>query len=146
MSVAPTETVFYASNHVSVTNTRFLAFGQTFVIQNIVSLEKRIQKVSKLSWILFGILFLIFDNLETIPPTSSHNYMLSIIGIILIIFGLLRKHKYLLLVLTEKTQVKVLYSTNETFVNEVIAALNQAILYQSSDKYRLRSTASTVPD
>ncbi|NNP68981.1 DUF6232 family protein [Acinetobacter sp. Ac_5812] len=122
-AVQKPEQTLFSSGNVSVTNARFIVNNQTYAVRNITSVDKRLKKAPKLGWWICGVIFLL-------AGISGNNLTaVIIVGLILIGVGFLVKHKYYVVLKTSASELQALESEDENYIDEVIHAINQAILY-----------------
>lgn len=120
------ESALFQEGNVTVTNARFMVGSQTYAIRNITSVEKRTKKAPKLFCIVVGAILAAIGGYGN---QGIGNVSMFVIGIILLIAGVLMKHKYFVVLHTSASQMQALESKNQGYINKVINALNSAILY-----------------
>lgn len=124
------EKIFYQSNDVIVSNIRFIVNGQTYTMSNVTSVKKNKEepnKIENILWVFFGLLFLFSGN-------DTKNGMLALIGISFICtaiyFAVTKETKFSVVLSTSSSEKQALTSENETYINEIVNALNKAIVYR----------------
>ncbi|ENU91245.1 hypothetical protein F971_03210 [Acinetobacter vivianii] len=117
------ESILFSSGNVTITNARFLVDNQTYAIRNITSVDKRIKKAPKLTYWLVGVILMLIGLVGYGPS------LLIAFGIISIIIGFVVNHKYYVFLKTSAAEMQALESKDPYYIDEVIDALNQAILY-----------------
>lgn len=118
------ESALFQEGNVTVTNARFMVGSQTYAIRNMTSVEKRIKKAPKIFWGVIGTLLILFG-LGAHPRIEG----LMILGAIILVIAFFLKHKYFVVLHTSASQMQALESKDEGYINTVINALNDAILY-----------------
>jgi hypothetical protein len=120
-----TEQTFFSSGEVSVTNTRFMAKGQTYAMSGITSVKSYRQDPSVKGPALVGILGIIA------LLTGKSGIILGLI-LIAVAVGWWRslKPEFSVLLSSASGEVKALASKDEGFIRSVINALNDAIVHR----------------
>jgi hypothetical protein len=118
------EKVFLKDSNVTVTQSRLIVDGKTFPIRNISSVAKQTITRNRLSEILImviGVLCVIIEGIR-------------IIGVILIIVSLVMflflKKKYAVRINTNAGEEDGLISENVSYVQKIVNAINDAIVYR----------------
>ncbi|MBY0240172.1 MAG: hypothetical protein K2X55_12740 [Burkholderiaceae bacterium] len=116
------ERTFFESGDVKVTNARFISGGQTFAMNNVTSVKPFEQKPSRVG----GILLLGFG---LIVMVSSFFVGLVIAGLAAY-FLYQQKTIYQILLATSAGETKALVTHERDYLDSVITALNDAIIYR----------------
>ena len=117
------ETVFFQHGNVTVTNTRFIVPGQTYAMSNVTSikhLEKAPSRALGVIVAIIGILILF-----------AHAWLFGLIAIVLGAFlAWNAKGEYDVLLHTASGEVRAFRSPNRDLVTQIVAALNQAVVFR----------------
>ena len=118
------EKVFYNSNDVKVTSTRFIVPGQTYAMAGVTSV--RFEKIPpKNGW---GITLIVIGLLLLLPEDSrATGAILLIIGIAIVA---LVKSTYAVALHSASGESRAIVSKDSGFVDEVVRALNDSIVYR----------------
>lgn len=117
------ETVFFQHGNVTVTNTRFIVPGQTYAMSNVTSikhLEKAPSRALGVIVAIIGVLILF-----------AHAWVFGLIAIAL--GGLLAwtaKGQYDVLLHIASGEVRAFQSPDRDLVQQIVSALNQAIVFR----------------
>ncbi|MCK0069133.1 DUF6232 family protein [Kordiimonas laminariae] len=114
------EKVFFDSNNVSVSNSRFIVSGQTYAMSNVTSVKTGTNvdpKAPKILIIIIGLITTAFS---------------AVIGLILIAVGIAilmsSKDSYSVILSTAAGENQALTSDDKNHIEKVVAALNEAII------------------
>jgi hypothetical protein len=130
VAAAPTpareaEKTFLQERGVTVTSTRFIVPNQTYAMAGITSV--RFERVEpKRGWpiafILTGLLFAVVS-----ADSRGFGILLLVIGVIWIA---LLKTKYAVALRSASGEVRAVQETDSNFINGIVAAVNEAIVYR----------------
>ena len=119
------EQIFFDDENITVTNARVICGGETYVINNITSVKTLVEDPNRLGWII-----LLLSGLFI-----SAYFEFIIFGLLIAIvaaFVLYRqKPTYHLILTTSAGQARALLTTQRHYIDEITAAINQAIVYRS---------------
>jgi ABC-type phosphate transport system permease subunit len=115
------ETVFFTHGDVKVTNARFISGGQTFAMSNITSVKPIVEEPNRGG----GILVLLVGLLLLWKDVTLLG-LLFIIGAGLYLYS--QKTIYHVVLSTSAGESKALLTYQRDYLNQVISALNQAII------------------
>lgn len=117
------EKIFLNQENVSVSNSRFIVNGQTYAMSNVTSVKSGVtepQRGGSILLIIFGLLCLL-----------GNGWVFGL-GCILIVLGIAawlgEKTKYSVILNTSAGENQALVSEEKTYIENVIAALNDAIV------------------
>lgn len=116
------ETMFLEAGNVSVSNSRFIVNGQTYAMSNVTSVKTGVEEAKKGVGIIIGLigLFVLFGAKSILW------------GIIIIVVGVLAfmgaKNKYSVILSTSSGENKALTSEDETYISNIVSALNESIV------------------
>ena len=122
------EKTFFSDNQVQVTSARIVFPSVTYALRNVSSVRKLFQKPSKVGeiiLILFGLFLLMIGLVAKSAGVDIFSILLIALGIFLITQ---KKIKYFVMVGTNAGDQKGLVDTNETRIDSVVNAINQAII------------------
>lgn len=122
-----TEIVAFSSPDVTVTSSRFVVKSQTYAIRNITSVDFLIKKAPKWVYAIIAAITL-WIGLPIGHPEP--NGLFIIIGIVFLFYAILSKHKYFVILRSSAGEVRALESTDKVYIQTVVTALNNAIIYQ----------------
>ncbi|WP_032873093.1 MULTISPECIES: DUF6232 family protein [Acinetobacter] len=122
-AIQKSEQTLFSSGNVSVTSARFIVNNQTYAVRNITSVDKKMKKAPKLGWWIIGAILILVG----ISAGKINGFL--IFGAIAIAIGFLVNHKYYVVLKTSAAELQALESKDENYIDDVIYALNQAILY-----------------
>lgn len=118
------EKIFYDSNDVKVTNTRFIVLGQTYAMAGVTSVVSETIP-AKNGWaialILVGLLLLMPEGSRALGA------ILLIVGIIVVA---LVKSTYAVALHSASGESRAIVSKDSGFVDQIVRALNDAIVYR----------------
>ena len=119
------EKVFLNEGEVTVTNARFKVRAQTYAMSGITSVksyEKRPSRLAPLTLILIGIMF---------GSTSNDALVGGIMFIALaMLWWMLSKTEFQVILSTASGEAIALKSEDSNWINRVVNALNEAIIYR----------------
>ena len=119
------EKSFFQEGGVTVTNARFIVPSQTFAMSGITSVKAFEEKPSR----VWSIIFLVVGILMALGDGD-----MVVWGVIIAIAGaigiVLQKSMYHILLTTSSGEAKALSSKNKEWINEIVAALNSAIVHR----------------
>jgi hypothetical protein len=117
------ERTFFEYEDVKVTNARFVSGGQTYVMNNVTSVKPFEQKPSRLGGVLVLLAGLII--------MAGASFMLGLLVTAAAAFYLYQqKTIYHILLATSAGETKALKTYQRDYLNRVITALNDAIVYR----------------
>jgi hypothetical protein len=126
-AVAPTperEKTFLEKGGVAVTNTRFIVPGQTYAMAGVTSVRfERIEpkRVWPLLLTLVGLVCLGF------PDTRGFGVLLLVVGILWLV---LVKADFAVVLSSASGEVRAIKNKDSEFINSIVRALNDAIVYR----------------
>ena len=119
------EKSFFNDGGVSVSNSRFIAQGQTYAMSGVTSVKSSRQDPSRKAPIIMGIVGLL---------ALAGGSTAAIVGLLLIAGAVamwfLQKAEFQVLLYTASGEAKALTSNDGAFVSNVVAALNDAIVHR----------------
>lgn len=116
------EKIFFEAENVSVSNSRFIVKGQTYVMSNVTSVKTGVEKAKKSTgiYMILAGLFVLF-NVQSV-----------LWGCVLIAFGILAfigaKEQYSVILCTSSGETEALTSEDKLYIEKVMAALNHSIV------------------
>ena len=118
----PQEKVFFQNQKVTVTNARYVVHSKTYAIRNISSVvAKEVTKSRALPILFFFVGILSF---------AIMNEIAIVVIVCSIIWLLLIRNEYSVYISTNAGEIESCTSENETFIQTVAYALEQAIIYK----------------
>lgn len=116
--MAENEKVFYEKNGIRVTNSRFVVPGQTYALSGVTSVKSVSKSTTKASVILaiFGIWSLSIE---------SYFFGVLLLGAALLWY---LQSKHMVVLTTSSGESEALTSKDQSVVQEIIGALNEAII------------------
>ena len=121
------EQTFYQNGNVSITNTRFMVGTTTYAMHGVTSVKRRQVNPPKGGSIILGIIGIVM--LLACPAI-----VLKLAGVVAIIIAVIWyrsiKSVHIVLLNSASGETQALSSTDNIYINEVITALNQAIIYR----------------
>lgn len=116
------ETVFFESGPVKVTNARFIVGPQTFAMKNITSVRSDEEEPNRGIAVLLG--------LVTLVLFLASQWLWGIGGLVFTVWAWRQaKPKYHVALHSAGGETKALSSLERTYIEKVVAALNQAIVH-----------------
>ena len=116
---------FFNSGNVSVTNARFIVHGQTYALSGITSVKSYQHDPSRKGPVIGGIVGLL--------ALAAGDWGVAI-GLIFIacaiLWWILDKKKFSVLLNTASGETEALTSHNSRFISQIVDALNEAIIYR----------------
>lgn len=116
------ERTFFEYEDVKVTNARFMTGGQTFAMNNVTSVKPYVEKPSR----LVGVIVLLIG----IGLMSTSFGMGLLIAAAAAIYLWSQKTVFHVILSTSAGETKALKTYQREYLNQVIAALNNAIVYR----------------
>lgn len=116
------EKIFFEYEDVKITNIRFLNGGQTYAMNNVTSVKSFEQNPNRV-WV---IIILIIGLLVTINKPVIGVTIIAICGI----FMYKQKTFYHVMLATAGGEVSALKTDQRQYLEKVVAALNEAIVYR----------------
>ena len=117
------ERTFFEYEDVKVTNARFISGGQTFAMNNVTSVKPFEQKPSRLGGIVVLLVGLII--------MAKSSFMVGLlIAAAAAYFLYQQKSMYHILLATSAGETKALRTKQRDYLDKVIGALNDAIVYR----------------
>ncbi|MEY4904614.1 MAG: hypothetical protein RLZZ292_2429 [Bacteroidota bacterium] len=117
------ETIFFDHPNVLVTNARFVANEQTYAMRNITSVQKKIQPMSLVPYLVLGFIALCCFQDSTSAPVG----VFCVIGMVYLLYN--QKTEYYVAVHTSGVEQRTITSTNEDFINQTVQAINHAMVF-----------------
>ena len=114
------EKIFYENGDVSVSNSRFIVDGQTYAMSNVTSVKTKLEKAKRIP----GILITLFG-VGVVGVNSMVGGVMIVVGIVVLI---LAKNKYSVALNTSSGENQALTSTDKNYIEEIVSALNDAIV------------------
>lgn len=118
------EKIFYQDESVKVTQSRFTVGNETYAMRNISSVTNYEIKKSRIKPILFTIGGIIYVFVEV---SSIYSWVLLISSIIWLV---LTKNEFAVKISTNAGEPNTLKSENREYIQEVVDAINEAIIYR----------------
>jgi hypothetical protein len=118
------ETIFYQNGSIKVTQSRFIVENKTYAMRNISSVYIGVITPNRLP----GILFLIIGILIAI--SEQGRALGVIIAIIAAVYIFFLKDKFSVRISTNAGETNGVISTDRRFVENIVQALNEAIIHQ----------------
>lgn len=117
------ETIFLNKGNVSVSNSRFIVTGQTYAMSNVTSVKSGLKEPERggaVALVLIGLLCLLGGG------------WVFVVGLVLIGSGVMAwqgaKAQYSVILNTSAGENQALVSEDKSYIEDVIAALNEAIV------------------
>ena len=117
------EHTFFEYEDVKVTNARFISGGQTYVMSNVTSVKPYEEKPSR----LVGVVILIVGLLMMLGGGLLVGFVIAAAAAF---YLLQQKTVFHLVLATSAGETKALVTYQREYLNNVISALNQAIVYR----------------
>jgi Family of unknown function (DUF6232) len=116
------EKVFLQSDNLLISNTRMNLGGTTYATANISSVSTYVTKPSRKLEVILGIIGLI---------TISQSVLFGIILLALAVgIFMLKKPTYIVKLSSNSNEKDALWSKDQAFINSVVEAINNAIIYR----------------
>ena len=118
------EVTFYQDTNVTVTQSRYITHSKTYAMRNISSVhifEIVKSKTLPIIMIILGVLISFSSEARVIGA------LLFIIGLLIVI---LSKNEFSVRISTNSGEVNSIVSKNRTYIQEIVNALNQAIIHR----------------
>lgn len=120
------EKIFFNQGDVSVSNARFIVYGQTYAMNGVTSVKQGVENPSRLGPIvvaLIGLGFLVGGSFKTV--------VIAFIAIgLAILFWRSQSPDYSVVLNTASGEKQALVSKDKKFIDGVIEALNQSIIHR----------------
>ncbi len=116
------EKVFFELNQVRVTNTRFQVDGQTYAVSNITSVKPIHEPPGRIWPVLLALFGLL--------PTYAGIFTGIPFAFIAAAWWYFQSHTYFVLLHTSGGETRALKSHKKDFVDQVVAAINDAIVHR----------------
>lgn len=116
------ETTFFEYGSVRITNARFIVDGQTFAMNGVTSIaavEERPNRIVPILLIVVGV-----------PPVFSGFYVGLAFSLVGVIWCAMQKSTYYVVLRTASGQRRALKTYQKEYLQQVIAALNNAIVHR----------------
>ncbi|EOW9276587.1 DUF6232 family protein, partial [Vibrio cholerae] len=117
------EKIFFESNDVKVTNSRFITGNQTYAMSNVTSVKPHKQSPNRMPWIFalfMGVFFILI---------KSYLIGFGLIGLaIFVLYN--QKPLYTVILKTSSGENRALHTNEQEYLNQVINALNEAIVHR----------------
>lgn len=116
------ETTYFEHEGVKVTNARFVVDGQTFTMSNITSvkpLQKKPSRVTPIILIILGVVAAVYG--------TYGGLVLSVVGAV---WYAMQKTVYHIMLHTAGGETSALKTYQETYLQKVVTALNNAIVHR----------------
>lgn len=122
------ETPFFSDNVCTITNARAILRGTTYALGSITSV--RTWTVPKPSWpLLLGILCVLVG-LAIAVSNGGCGGIVTIVGVALLVLHFAAKDKHYVMIGTAGREIDALQSSNGAYINQVVTALNSAIIHR----------------
>jgi hypothetical protein len=123
-----TETTFFQSNDISVTNTRFIVGAQTFAIRGVTSVQAikiPANYGDSLAFIFIGVIIALFGFANSL-------FVLGGLGILILFLGIWvvtrQKPIFAIVLRTASGEIKAYQSYDSSYISHIIEALNRSII------------------
>lgn len=122
------EPVIYQDQAVTVTKTRFIAWGKTYAMNQVVSVRSGFKAASNGGWVL-----LLLVGIVMLPlGIGEKQTALAIVGGLLLVLAIAgmraSKGTYSVVLTTSSGEVQAISTKERAYVDKVVAALNEAIV------------------
>ena len=125
------ERTFYQDTTVIVTNSRCIVAGQTYAMSGITSVRPFTEVPSKAGPVILTIIGALF----LMGGLSQQAAFGIVVGILMIVAGIAwfksKKDIYHVVVHSASGESRLIHSTDQKYITNIIAALNEAIVYRS---------------
>ena len=125
MKVNKKEQIFFDDENITVTNARLVCGEEIYVLSNITSVKTQTEKPTRLGWIILLLVGLIM--------LVDHD--IFVIGLLMAIVAAIclyrQKPTYHLILTTSAGEARALLTKQLHYINEITAAINQAIVHRS---------------
>jgi len=122
------ETPFFTDNSVTITNARAIIHGTTYALANVTSVRPWIVKKSTTP-LLLGILSLL-AGLGVAFGSAGCGGVVLLLGAVCLLVYFTSKDRYFVRIGTAGGEVDALVSTSFAYVNQIVTALNNAIIHR----------------
>lgn len=120
------ERVFFDGGEVRITNSRFIVGKQTHAMNGVTSVQSHVVNPNRGGWftgIAIGVLMLVF------AEASGKIFGVLLAGFCAFMLSR-QKATHSVILRSSSGETEALSSTDETFINSVVAALNDVIVYR----------------
>ena len=126
------EKLFFEYDDVKVTNTRFINGANTYAMSGITSIKLREKKPNMLDVIIYSVISLILLILSVNNPQVNITVLLLALVFIALAYFNFKKKKtlYEIILSTSGGESQGLISDQVEYTNQVLTALNQAVIYR----------------
>ena len=128
------EQTFLSSGSVTVTQARFVVDGQTYAMQGVTSVRRELAQPSKkgpIIAVLFGVIA-VFVSFALFSSSIGTGIVLLLIGVGIIAAGVFwfrgLKATHFVILNSASGESRALWSKDESFIAQVVDALNNAII------------------
>jgi len=116
------EEVFFDSGDISVSNNKFVVYGKAYAMGNVTSVKTGVEQANKVTGILLGLIALLV-------LFAAKSFLWGAIITVIAVFALIRaRDEYSVVLNTSSGANQALSSQNKTHIEEVVLALNEAIV------------------
>lgn len=116
------EHTFFDQGDVKVTNSRFISNGQTYAMRNVTSVKPFKQNPPRVIGVVLALVGL---------AVMTQSFL---VGLVILAIGgailFMLKPTYHVLLATSSGETRALHSKDQSFVNQVIQAINDAIVHR----------------
>lgn len=123
------ETPFFCNNSVTITNARAIIQGTTYALANITSVRSLTVKKPMFP-LLLGILCLLIGFALSRDVNGGCGGMILLVGVVVTIFYFVSKDQHYVRIGTAGGEVDALHSSNPAYINQIVTALNNAIIHR----------------
>jgi hypothetical protein len=126
------EKTFFSYDDVKVTSSRFISGGQTFAMSNITSVkafEKKPYRTGGIIALLVGLSFVVKEVLLGVPSVESVIFGIAIAALA-VLYLYKQKTIYHVMLATAGGETSALKTYQKEYLDRVVGALNQAIVYR----------------
>jgi hypothetical protein len=117
------EKIFFNQGGVSVSNARFIVHGQTYAMNGVTSVKQAARHPSRFGPVVAGIIGLI------VLFNGAIGWGLAFLAAA-VIWWVAEKSQWIVVLQSASGETKALTSTEKTFIDGVINALNESIVYR----------------
>lgn len=116
------ETTFFSQNDVTVTNARFITGGQTYAMSNVTSVKTFEEQPKR-----FGLIVMLGVGLLVATQSLMVGGVIAAIAVLVLY---LQKATYHVMLSTSSGETSALKTDRREYLNDVVSALNQAIVHR----------------
>lgn len=120
------ETMFFERRELSVSDARFIVEGQTYPISSVTAAKLEVNKPSRWTAILFGVIGLGAYLVET-PAAIILGFVAMAVAIMM---AASKKKEFAVVLDTPSGASQAFTSTNREYVELIVGAINQSILHR----------------